>query len=370
MLTHILTTLQKKSQTQNLLGYKRKHFIVNNTQDVISELKNFMRDSSATAAPQSFDVRSIDFSGMYPSIPLDDCIDQVDWLCTLFWEDGKQPFHKNHFLTLGYNGKCYLEKTRSTTRHSWSRSELMKIVKVLLHNQVLTNFGLNFTQTLGLPQGSPLSPVLANMYLAAYEWRYASTDEIPVSGPPFLFLRFLDDVLVINFDIMSHGQRMYPDALKFLPDNPNPFDFSKSVNPPFLRSQFPPSPSSPNTLSLKFLDLEIIFSKSGTTLHWTTYDKRASMANLPLINKIPQKSSLIHTKTINGVIIGQLLRLRRNSSHFNVFLPVAHAYALYAAEKNDARIAAFGCQRFASRHLPQSERQPFLSRILPTLHTR
>jgi hypothetical protein len=205
------------------------------------------------------------------------------------------------------------------------------------------------------------------MYLAAYEWRYASSDDFPSSGPPSLFLRFLDDVLVINFDIAHHGQRMYPQALTFLPDNPKPFDFSNSINPSFLRSQFPASPSSPNTLSLKFLDLEIIFSKSGNSLHWTTYDKRATMANLPVINKIPQHSSLIHTKTINGVIIGQLLRLRRTSSHFQLFLPAALAYVTYAAEKNNTSIATLGCRRFATRHLPYSERDPFLSYILPTL---
>lgn len=71
--------------------------------------------------------------------------------------------------------------------------EIISLISSFLRTPILDKEGVNYaSSSLGIPQGSPISPVLMNVYLHSLDLRMG---ELVVSGP-LLYLRYADDILL------------------------------------------------------------------------------------------------------------------------------------------------------------------------------
>lgn len=85
------------------------------------------------------------------------------------------------------------------------------IVSLFKHTLTTTYFQWNgnfYEQTDGVAMGNPLSPIVANFYMEAFE------DTVLNSSPlkPTHWFRYVDDTFVV----WSHGEQLLPDFLEYL----------------------------------------------------------------------------------------------------------------------------------------------------------
>ena len=121
---------------------------------------------------------------------------------------------KSLFTSIPVEDACkILEEKLLADEELVNRSELTpKQITELTRTCLKTTFfkqnGKFFQQTEGASMGSPLSPVIANMYMETLEEKSIQTSELK----PKLWLRYVDDILVI----WSHGEDTLDDFLEHL----------------------------------------------------------------------------------------------------------------------------------------------------------
>ena len=116
--------------------------------------------------------------------------------------------------------------------------------------------GQYFRQINGVPMGSSLSPVLANIYMEHLEMHFLN--DIPADMRPVVWLRYVDDVFCIYEDMSKF------DAFLSLLNGVNPaiqftFELSRTER---LFSGFPDLPDSVTEL-LPFLELNVMRLTNG-----------------------------------------------------------------------------------------------------------
>ena len=131
-----------------------------NSYEVVDKLDQTQLIGNETMA--SFDVVA-----MYPNIPIDKAIQALKELLE--------------------NKPEILGRTKLSTR------SVIEIVQFCMKSTYLKFKGNFYEQKFGCSMGSPLSPLVANVFMAALETKFLNS----LVNPPLLWIRYLDDILVV-----------------------------------------------------------------------------------------------------------------------------------------------------------------------------
>ena len=175
-----------------------------------------------------------------------------------------------------------------SARQSLTEDKLITYVEYLIDN-VYVNVGNKvYRQCVGIPMGTDCAPLLANLFLFFYEYRYMKNlikNDIFMAKRFNNTMRYIDDLLILNnIQFNDAIQDIYPSELQL-----------KKIT------------ESPTTLSY-FITRE--HGKYSTTL----YDKRDSF-HFDIVN-FPNMSSNIPSKPAYGVYVSQLVRIGSGYEQF------------------------------------------------------
>ena len=259
---------------------------------------------------------SMDFSALYDNIAPGEAIREI-----------------SEIIRKSYNGRKYLSLYPNATAATWSNKhidgawnvtseQLIEVLTFVMDNQFIKVGDAIFRQIKGIPMGSSPAPYVANLYLFALENRFVRNNPDMFQHPATV-MRFLDDVLYINCNYPEIATDIYGDILPFTRDDPVQ-----------------------NTLA--FLDLNLKLEPTKK-FNYATYDKRDAY-NFK-INKYPYASSVIHSKTLRGVGISQLIRCMRTNLHLFSFAKRSAKILLEMVENGGSiRDVHAIWKKFASKH--------------------
>ena len=238
-------------------------------------------------------IKTYDFSTLYTSIPHKKLLDKLKWVINkAFLSSNKK------FISVYNSSASWTDSPRKNTRHLNSK-EVIQLIKWLIDNTFVTLGDKCFKQKIGIPMDTDCAPLLANLFLYAYEYQWINKQ---VEKNKFNLLikfkgccRYIDDLLLINNDLSMEKvkSQIYPKEVILVSDDNN------GLNTPFL-------------------DLMINIENSLITTH--IYDKR-DLFNFPIIS-FPILSGNIPLNSSYGVAVGEWVRYARACTlykHFNSF---------------------------------------------------
>ena len=139
---------------------------------------------------------SFDVTALYTSIPVADAIEVI---------------------------KRRLEQdTGLPRRTTWPSENILKLLEFCLVNTYFLFNGQFFEQTKGAAMGSPVSPIVANIYMEAFEDRALNT----ALHPPKIWKRYGDDTFVVQLesqrDEFFHHINQVDTSIKFTMEEAGP----------------------------------------------------------------------------------------------------------------------------------------------------
>ena len=257
---------------------------------ISQQVLNRLRKTNYFSPAKHFD--SFDFSTLYTSIPHDSL---KMALTSLVMEAYR--VRGNKFLVVDKYGNACWSDTASTASYKTSIREdsLIEMIYYLIDNIYIKVGSKVFRQQVGIPMSTDCAPLLANLFLFFYEYRYMKNlikDNLQVAMKFKGTMRYIDDLLTLNnSSFASKIPDIYPPEL----------DLKKTTE-------------SPTTVCYLYrYTLTIDNGKYVTAV----YDKRDSF-NFSIIN-FPYLSSNIPSKPAYGVYISQLVRIGRICDNFEQF---------------------------------------------------
>jgi hypothetical protein len=179
-----------------------------------------------------------------------------------------------------------LEHTQHNFQH---RTPIINFLKFSMKYTTFIFNKSHFLQKRGLPMGSPLSSVLANIYMSSFETSIM-TQYIQYSRPPLL-LRYIDDIL-----LLTPSENMATEILTSLKQNTG-LEITQST---------------PANQAI-FLDLKLIIHNSAIIN--TIYYKFASPVH---------RSFLPNSRKETSTILSQILRVWRQNNNCNLLTQQLH----------------------------------------------
>ena len=259
-------------------------WVIKNSQQVLNTLSRINYFSLAKHND------SYDFSTLYTSKHAMKCLIQVAY-----------KVRDNMFLVVRDNGKAIWSDVPST-KHSFSEDKLTSLtshVEYLIDN-IYVNVGNKvFRQCVGIPMGTDCAPLLANLFLFYYEYKYMKKlikTNIIKARRFNNTMRYIDDLLVLN-------NLSFEDAIKDI--YPTELQLKKTTE---------------NVTALSYLDILITIENGKYTT--TLYDKRDSF-QFDIVN-FPDMSSNIPSKPAYGVYISQLVCIGGICSTYKTFCERHH----------------------------------------------
>ena len=249
-------------------------WIINNSLDVINVI--------GTRQFQATSVSTWDFSTLYTSIPHGKLKDQIHELLEIVYTTRQ----KSYIATNNYHTFWTNEK-KSTNMHYYTCRDLCRAVDFLVDN-IFVNFGgMVYRQVIGIPMGTNSAPLLADLFLHAYEYDFMMRTMKTDMGLAIRYsktFRYIDDLLSINnADFENFIGDIYPSELELKNTTVTPDETT-------------------------YLDTTINIGERNA-IQMSIYDKREDF-DFEIVN-FPYLDSNIPQKPAYGVYISQLVRYAR-----------------------------------------------------------
>ena len=198
------------------------------------------------------------------------------------------------YLSVNKRGKSYWAQAPNACMNI-DRLEVVAMIDYLVDN-IFIQVGNNvFRQCVGIPMGTDCAPLLANLYLFYFEYRYMRgllKNNFHLARRFSNTVRYIDDLLTLN--------------------NPSFENEITNIYPPELVLKR----TTESTHMVSYLDISItIFESKYVT---NVYDKRDDF-NFKIV-KFPFMDSNIPTKPAYGVYISQLVRIGRICERYETFV--------------------------------------------------
>ena len=136
------------------------HIHIHNNQDFMEHLKDIQLGPDEVMV--SYNVRAL-----FTSVPIQPALEVIE--------------------------KLPKEDTGLQKRTTMSTKHIMDLLEFCLRRTYFTYRGKYYEQVEGAAMGSPISPIVANLYMESFELRALSTSP----NPPLMWKRFVDDTFVI-----------------------------------------------------------------------------------------------------------------------------------------------------------------------------
>lgn len=239
-------------------------------------------------------LKTFDFSTLYTTIPHDKLKEKLHSLINRAFVS-KKGVRKYHYITI-FRGTGQFVKTDSESKQKYSETDICDLLDFLIDN-IYVKFGDKiFRQVTGIPMGTNCAPLLADLFLFAYESEFLTTlvrsKKTRIAKQFNLSFRYIDDLISFN--------------------NAKINEYLPLIYPPELVIK----ETTEKITSVSYLDLCIEIQTEGN-LCTKLYDKRDDF-DFPVVN-FPFMSSNIPSSPAYGVYISQLLRYVRactNYCHF------------------------------------------------------
>ena len=220
---------------------------INSTQDFVEQAKHI------TLAPGEC-LSSYDVSALFASVPLDPALNII-----------KDLLEKDHTL-----------KERTVMEVS----DIILLLEFCLKNTYFSFQGQFYEQVEGAAMGSPISPIVANLYMAYLEQKALST----APNPPRFWCRYVDDTSVIHMEANKQGILQHNNsdsAIRFTVE-----DNKEDGSIPFLDTIV--KPEADGTLSIT------VYRKPTHTdqyLHWDSHHH--FLAKFSVIHTLSHRASTV-----------------------------------------------------------------------------
>ena len=198
------------------------------------------------------------------------------------------------YLIVRDDGTAYWSNTISTKHHSITEANLVDKIKFLVDSIYIQVGNRIFRQTIGIPMGTDCAPLLANLFLFYYEYKFMKTklnQNNKVARDFSYTFRYIDDLLTLNNPTFEHEiSNIYPPQLQL-------------------------KKTTETDRSLSYLDIDLSI-KDGI-FSTAVFDKRYGFS-FKIVN-FPHLDSNIPCKPAYGVYISQLVRIGRICDSYNNF---------------------------------------------------
>ena len=186
-------------------GSYNDYFIIDDRKEVI-QIMEYMNANRKKGGSKS--VNTYDFSTLYTSIPHDKLKEKLnEFIHHAFNESGKKYVNisrKNLYLSIKKSNKADV---------SFSSSEIMKSVEIIIDNAYILYKKKIFRQVIGIPMGTSCAPYLANIFLYMYESKYIheliKNHQFSRASLLNKIYRYQDDAIVFNDH--GHFNNVYKD---------------------------------------------------------------------------------------------------------------------------------------------------------------
>lgn len=234
---------------------------------------------------------SADFTNMFTSLPHNIILRNIKELIKICFRNAGKKY-------LAYNGHNNIYYTNNNTINKYryyTEEDLVFFTEYLLKNSFTIFAGIIYKQIEGVPQGSNCSPLLADLTLSVFEYKFCKklvTQKRYVNIHPF---RYMDDILIIHNKNNEYIQNLlsetYENSLQLETTHESDYDC--------------------NYLDL---NIKIINNKLVTKL----YNKTDSFKFYVI--RFPHFNSNISIKIKKSIIFTETLRLIRCCTAFNDFV--------------------------------------------------
>ena len=257
-------------------------WVIDNSQQVLSKLSKINYFSTAKHSD------SYDFSTLYTTIPHH----SLKYALRSLIQEAFKVKNKTFLLIHGSNKGVWSDLP--SAKHSFTEDRLITYVEYLIDNIYVSIGNKVYRQCIGIPMGTDCAPLLANLFLFFYEYRYMKNlikSNTIIARRFNNTMRYIDDLLVLN-------NNSFDDAIKNI--YPSELQLKKTTE-------------SPNTLSY----LDILITIENGKYSTAVYDKRDSF-HFEIVN-FPNMNSNIPSRPAYGVYISQLVRVGRICSSYKTF---------------------------------------------------
>lgn len=258
-------------------------WIIDNSTQVLRKLQELNSCRNA----KHFD--SFDFSTLYTNIPHDLLLQCLTELITEAYR-----IRGATYLAVSSNEAAYWTNIASPKNHNIVETALIEHITYLVNNVYIQAGDRVFRQAIGIPMGTDCAPLLANLFLFYYEFKFMK-DKIKTNhrmAKRFSnTFRYIDDLLSLN--------------------NPGFEDEISNIYPPQLKLKR----TTEAIDRLSYLDLDL--SIRNETFSSDVFDKRDAF-NFHIVN-YPHLDGNIPSKPAYGVYISQLVRIGRICDSYDGF---------------------------------------------------
>ena len=260
-------------------------WIIDNSQQVLSALCKINYFSVAKQCD------TYDYSTLYTSIPHPALKEALESLIQEAYR-----VRDSEYIVADTNGNAYWSDIPSTSsaKHNITDEMLIAYVEYLINNIYVGIGNRVYRQCIGIPMGTDCAPLVANLFMFHYEYKYMRNliKTNLLRAKSFCnTMRYIDDLLALNNKFFHSAiEDIYPVELKL-------------------------KKTSESSTTLSYLDIRItmVNGKYSTAV----YDKRDDF-NFKIVN-FPFLCSNIPSRPTYGVYISQLVRISRICSYYSSF---------------------------------------------------